>query len=535
MVALSEAWSHAKLRDPSTLSLLVRVFGNPRQEADRVGEWDRLKIVPLIFALLPEGALIRKRPDLRVKPLIAEHLKNLDIAPNDDLIATLKRVADNYYESMYKPPLSRKQKFGIEGIRALRFGVYSRLQQKQRGRCAVCGVPFDGDTIETLDHILPWRLAGDPFDGSNWQLLCGECNLGKREWLSALQSPQALNWVYGQVETLSREHTLETRYLALALAGKCQIKNCTAGPRDARLNVARRYSTGLPILDNVIIRCDAHLAENASLITIADSEAQMSPSETPKPVSEFKSVPVTRFAGYLLERRITSGGMAECFIAINEESGERVFLKRVREEDRELPALQREAEIYQKLERRGAEHTLRVVDFMRCDGFYVLVTEYAEHDLEGYVKGRGGALPTNESKQIVLEVIDGLKELHDAEIVHRDLKPGNILRCTGRWILADFGIAKDRRGVFGAGRTFKLMGTSGFAAPEQLLTGRDAEPAADVYALGKLMVFVLTGSTDIDRVLFRQWRRLIRECTEEDSEKRPLLTVITERLEMIDE
>jgi serine/threonine protein kinase len=299
-----------------------------------------------------------------------------------------------------------------------------------------------------------------------------------------------------------------------------------------------RHTTGLAVLDNLVIRCEQHVSIGD--IATIDRDAHIPelvsvPIEPPPRVvlSSGEGEVLESFAGYALVRRIGSGGMAECFVGTGEESGEQVFVKRVRLESPDMAALQREAEIYQKLERRGCEHTPRVVDYLRTEAYQVLVTECAECDLEDYVREKG-RIPTDEVKRIAIEIIDGLRELHEADIVHRDLKPRNILRSNGRWLLADFGIAKDRRGA-GGGRTFRNSGTSGYAAPEQLLTGLDANPAADLYALGKVLVFLLTGGTDVDRVLFLQWRRLIKECTAELQDKRPSLTDVAAGIEGIDE
>ena len=68
-----------------------------------------------------------------------------------------------------------------------------------------------------------------------------------------------------------------------------------------------------------------------------------------------------------------------------------------------------------------------------------------------------------------------------------------------------------------------------------MLSGRDAKPSADVYALGKVLVFMLTGGTDIDFVRFREWRVLIRQCTAEQEGARPSLAQIMVSLEEINE
>jgi 5-methylcytosine-specific restriction endonuclease McrA len=533
------AWSRDRLRDRSLLDLLVRVFqqseqGSTVSRSALATEAERLKIVPLVFGLLPEAALVREKPDQRIKPAIVQHLANVGVPPDDVLVSTLKRVADQYFASAPRSPLSRRQKVSIESVRALRLGIYSRMQTRQGGRCAICGILFGSGVLETLDHVLPWRLAGDPFDGANWQLLCRECNTGKRERLSAMQSPQALNWLYGLIEEIPVRTTLETRYLAFAMSGKCQLGSCGAEPRSAQLHLARRHATGLPVIDNLVVRCETHLDQMVEELPEVPPAVPTPTPAAPETLSVAEGpAPLDHFGGYVLSRRVSSGGMAECFVGIAEESGEPVFLKRVREGGPDFPALQREAEIYQKLERSGAEHTVNVIDLSRCDGFLVLVMECAEYDLHGYVEERG-PVATDDAKEIVGDIIEGLKELHSVQIVHRDLKPGNILRCGGRWVLADFGISKDRR-VLGGGRTFRQMGTTGYAAPEQLLTGHEADPAADVYALGKVMVFLLTGGTDVDRVTFRQWRKVIRDCTAEDSAARPSLTDIAVSVDNLDE
>jgi hypothetical protein len=238
-----------------------------------------------------------------------------------------------------------------------------------------------------------------------------------------------------------------------------------------------------------------------------------------------------RFGRYTLMARAT-GGMAESFFAVDHETGEEVFLKRARENTPDCLALQREAAIYSKLDRRESDHVLRVLDAAHLEGYFCLVTERAETDLEKYVLARGH-LSTTEARAILLQVVEGLRVIHGLEIVHRDLKPANILRIGERWVLADFGISKDRMSY--GGGTFQLRGTSGYAAPEQVLTGVEADASADIFALGKLIVFVLTGGTDIDRILFRDWRGIARRCTAEEPPQRPSLDAVAAEIECVRE
>lgn len=87
---------------------------------------------------------------------------------------------------------------------------------------------------------------------------------------------------------------------------------------------------------------------------------------------------------------------------------------------------------------------------------------------------------------------EALLAIHDTGIVHRDLKPGNVLVAEDGPRVIDFGIssAVDATQLT---RTGAVMGTPGFMAPEQIVSSREAGPAADVFSLGCVLVFAATG------------------------------------------
>jgi ATP-dependent Lon protease len=241
--------------------------------------------------------------------------------------------------------------------------------------------------------------------------------------------------------------------------------------------------------------------------------------------------PPVVFHGYDLLRTLDAGGMAEAYLARNRETGQRVFLKRVRRKSVDKDALEREMRIYDKLMRMSTTHVLQVLDFVRDDEYVALVTEFADGgDLQTHVEARGNGrgLAVEEAKQIALRVATAIRELHDHDIVHRDLKPENVLSLDGCWKLADFGISKNlSRAV--TQKTFQRYGTLGYAAPEQF-QGVEARPSADVYSLGKIMVFLLTGQTDVDHVQFSAWRDLITRCIRQDPHQRPAIGKMIEEL-----
>ena len=114
---------------------------------------------------------------------------------------------------------------------------------------------------------------------------------------------------------------------------------------------------------------------------------------------------------------------------------------------------------------------------------------------------RRGPLAPEEASRIVAIVAAAVGRAHERGIVHRDLKPENILFASdGRPLVADLGVAKHfRRDVLGASKSAHLsgeggpIGTPGYMAREQVLDGRDATPASDVFSLGAILYECVTG------------------------------------------
>lgn len=234
------------------------------------------------------------------------------------------------------------------------------------------------------------------------------------------------------------------------------------------------------------------------------------------------------FANYEIVERIESGGMSEGF-KVRSPDGGVYFLKKVPVSGIPADALRRELDIYNKLQRCDAVNVLHIHAFERDENHLALVTEFADGGtLANYVRSHK-ALTPSEAKAITLEVLTGLRELHSIEVVHRDLKAENVLLAKRRWKLGDFGISKNLSRVVTQGRTFQGHGTPGFAPPEQL-DGATAHPSADVFSLGKLMTFTLTGQTDVDQVMLPSWRRLASRCTERVPDDRPSLDEVETEL-----
>lgn len=134
--------------------------------------------------------------------------------------------------------------------------------------------------------------------------------------------------------------------------------------------------------------------------------------------------------------------------------------------------------------------------------FPAFVMDWAESNLQEYLHDRaeteGGrqrpTLGTAEAAAIMFAVADALACLHANEpsIIHRDVNPNNILKLpNGRWVLADFSLAKFIHAApvstsFASGSGMGL-GTAYYAAPEQYRDLRNTDVRTDIYALGVLL------------------------------------------------
>ncbi|MGW0699486.1 protein kinase domain-containing protein [Streptomyces sp. NPDC002867] len=104
----------------------------------------------------------------------------------------------------------------------------------------------------------------------------------------------------------------------------------------------------------------------------------------------------------------------------------------------------------------------------------------------------GGPLPVDSLWRLLRDAADGLRAVHAADMVHRDLKPSNVMLTLDGLTLIDFGVARaaDQSRLT---RTGMVIGTPAYMAPEQAVADRRLSPAADVFALGSLLLYAANG------------------------------------------
>jgi tetratricopeptide (TPR) repeat protein/tRNA A-37 threonylcarbamoyl transferase component Bud32 len=120
----------------------------------------------------------------------------------------------------------------------------------------------------------------------------------------------------------------------------------------------------------------------------------------------------------------------------------------------------------------------------------------------GYVEGgslaarvKDGPLPPREAAALVQKIAEAVAYAHGHGIIHRDLKPANVLLDgNGQPRVADFGLAKRLTGDSQLTGTGQVMGTPSYMPPEQAQGKvQDIGPTSDVYSLGAILYFLLTG------------------------------------------
>jgi serine/threonine protein kinase len=148
------------------------------------------------------------------------------------------------------------------------------------------------------------------------------------------------------------------------------------------------------------------------------------------------------------------------------------------------------------------QNILRIIDFDLAAAPPYIVTEYGSlGDLRSYLRARPG-LPQRARAVLLRRIASGVQFLHTNGYVHRDLKPDNIVMAADDLPkLMDFGLARCGAQVNERITSSKsAMGTPGYESPEQQVALRTATAASDVFSLGILFYFVLTGTDRLPTV-----------------------------------
>lgn len=213
---------------------------------------------------------------------------------------------------------------------------------------------------------------------------------------------------------------------------------------------------------------------------------------------------------YVFGKELKRSSLGRVFDSVKQENGKHsavIMLSHVLAKD----AAYRAAFLTEVKELRKLNHPgiARITDepfFDKLNNIFLPTERVEGESLEEVVRNKGGRLNATLAANIMLQILDPLKYLHEVgKVAHRNLKPANILiRKDGSVCLTNFGIAKDtpimskpsEDETSGVDANYKtaghLMGIDAYTSPEQV-EGQNIDFSADLYALGGILYFMLTG------------------------------------------
>ena len=206
---------------------------------------------------------------------------------------------------------------------------------------------------------------------------------------------------------------------------------------------------------------------------------------------------------YTLVKRIGQGGMGTVFKARHALMRRATAVKLLLPEKADQIAIGRFEREVQLTSRLSHPNTIQIYDYGHTpEGIFYYAMEYLEGISLKDLVHEYGPLPENRMIHVLRQICASLKEAHAAHLVHRDIKPANVFLCDRGGILdtvkvLDFGLVMNFREQGKQSKSRKqslsVTGTPQFFSPEAIEAPYSVDHRSDVYSLGALSYFLLTG------------------------------------------
>jgi serine/threonine-protein kinase len=204
---------------------------------------------------------------------------------------------------------------------------------------------------------------------------------------------------------------------------------------------------------------------------------------------------------YTLEEKLGEGGMGSVYRARHAMMRRPTAVKLLhpdRAGEAQLARFEREVQLTAQLTH---PNTITIFDYGRTpDGIFYYAMELLDGATLANVVRLDGAQPPGRVLKVLAEVASALEEAHGIDFIHRDIKPANVILCRqgGKPDVAklvDFGLVKDLAGTEGVELTAteSIAGTPLYLSPEALSAPDKVDARSDLYALGGVGYFLLTG------------------------------------------
>jgi len=204
---------------------------------------------------------------------------------------------------------------------------------------------------------------------------------------------------------------------------------------------------------------------------------------------------------YRLEEKIGEGGMGVVYRASHALLRRPTALKLLPVERAGEQSIRRFEQEVQLTSALSHPNTIAIFDFGRTpDGVFYYAMEYLDGMTFEELVAYQGALPPARVIHLLKQVLGALAEAHTLGLVHRDIKPANLMVCTRGRIadhvkVLDFGLVKQERALtVELSAAGALLGTPAYLPPEALLDPKSVDARSDLYAVGAVGYFLLSGT-----------------------------------------
>ena len=213
---------------------------------------------------------------------------------------------------------------------------------------------------------------------------------------------------------------------------------------------------------------------------------------------------IRRLGQYTLEQKLGEGGMGVVYRASHAMLRRATAIKLLHPERAGSDSLARFEREVQRTAMLTHPNTITVFDYGRTtEGVFYYAMELLDGISLEAIVNRYGPLPQERVIHLLAQAAGSLAEAHDAGLIHRDVKPGNILVVDRGGIpdlvkVLDFGLVKEMGGGAEVALTVAdaITGTPLYVAPEAITAPESVDGRADIYALGAVGYWLLTG-TDV--------------------------------------
>ncbi len=253
-----------------------------------------------------------------------------------------------------------------------------------------------------------------------------------------------------------------------------------------------RSLTGITEADLANARIEMELKSKFESTRLFDYLSNIPEAKSNRPTLQ----PPCQLGPYEVQKLIAKGGMGEVYEAKHLRLNRPVALKVIRGYRQDDPASEgyflREMANAGKLDH---PNLVRAYDAWEADGCLYMAFELLDgQSLQNHF-AKGNSRTLVDALDAILGTCRALEYLHSQGLVHCDIKPSNVIRLSdGSIKLIDFGLAMD----MALPHSPNGSGTKGYMAPEQQAKGGLVDQRADIYSLGCLLKFMLTGFVDTD-------------------------------------